>query len=195
LADLPEISSVLQRQADSTTQLIQRILSRAQLAAGIHSGCHFDLATHLPGLLDTLQRMYQEKNLSIATFLPEKLATRMDAQDMLELLGNLLDNACKWAKQEIRLTIKHNTVTASAPTATLEILIEDDGPGIPADAIDKVTRRGGRLDEEVEGHGMGLAIASDIVECYQGRLQLQRSETLGGLSVVVMLPSGAALVR
>lgn len=180
LAALPEITSVLQRQAETTTQLIQRILNRARLAGAAQTGTPFDFNTDLPSLLDTLRRMYKDKTLSITTSLPDNLTTRIDAQDMLELLGNLLDNACKWAKHEVSVSV--------SLTDGLSMVIEDDGPGIPSGSIDTITRRGGRLDETVEGHGMGLAIAGDIVECYQGELDFSRSEKWGGLCVIVKLP-------
>jgi len=94
-------------------------------------------------------------------------------------LGNLMDNACKWAAQRVELAI--------APDADdLEITIEDDGPGVSDDAIESLTRRGTRLDESVSGHGLGLAVASDIARQYHGGLAFGRAG-LGGLRVTATL--------
>ncbi|MCP5162169.1 MAG: sensor histidine kinase [Hahellaceae bacterium] len=180
LSHLPDIAQVLQRQAETTTQLIQRILNRARLAGSAPSASAFDFSVDFPGLLQTLQMMYRDKSLVVNSTVPEGIGTRIDAQDMLELLGNLLDNACKWARHEVSILVSLSD--------SLNLTIEDDGPGIPEDAIDTITRRGGRLDERVEGHGMGLAIVGDIVECYQGELRFSRSMTLGGLAVQIKLP-------
>lgn len=181
LGELPEISSILKRQSDTTAQLIHRILARAKLAGGAQTGRVFCFNEDLPDLLNTLRMMHRDKSLSVVSHLPDNLSTRIDAQDMLELMGNLLDNAFKWAKQEIEITVVH--------LDGLRIEIEDDGPGIPPENWGTIARRGKRLDESVEGHGMGLAIVGDIVDDYQGELHFNRSAKLGGLSVTLVLPS------
>ena len=107
-----------------------------------------------------------------------------DREDLLELLGNLLDNACKWADAEIRLS------TSETPHSYL-LAVEDDGPGIPQSQRDQVFSRGTRLDEQIDGHGLGLGIVRDIVEVWGGVLQLQESE-LGGLRVLIELPKRQA---
>jgi signal transduction histidine kinase len=104
----------------------------------------------------------------------------LDREDMLELVGNLLDNACKWAASRavLRLSIEQGTFV---------LVIEDDGPGVPEPQRERLLERGLRLDERVEGHGLGLSIVREIVDSYDGRLELDDSE-LGGLRVVVRLP-------
>jgi len=99
---------------------------------------------------------------------------------MMELLGNLLDNAYKWAKYKIRITVSSNQ--------QLHISLEDDGPGIVAEQLDELSQRGKRLDETMEGHGFGLAIASDTVNEYQGEITFDKSTELGGFRVDVVLP-------
>src|SRR5690606_963987 len=103
-----------------------------------------------------------------------------DQEDMLELLGNLLDNACKWCRKNVRLDVRNS--------GGVVFTVEDDGPGCSPDELDILTRRGFRLDESRPGSGLGLAIVSDIVDSYGGQLQFSRSPTLGGLSVEVRLP-------
>ncbi|WP_419188529.1 ATP-binding protein [Stutzerimonas stutzeri] len=100
---------------------------------------------------------------------------------MLELLGNLLDNACKWASSRVELTIERSG-------DGFVLLVDDDGPGIPAQQRDKVIDRGVRLDETAEGHGLGLGIVSDILTAWRGEWNLEESP-LGGLRVRVALPA------
>jgi len=114
---------------------------------------------------------------------PPGLLLPWDREDVLELLGNLLDNACKWADSEVRLGI--------APTAEgYRLWVDDDGPGIPESQRLQVLERGSRLDEQVEGHGLGLGIVRDIVDAWGGRLALLESP-LGGLRVSMELPRKA----
>jgi signal transduction histidine kinase len=99
----------------------------------------------------------------------------------MELLGNLLDNACNWAGQRVRLTVTETT-------AGLTLIVDDDGPGCDPELLDLLTARGSRVDEVGPGHGLGLAIVSEIVEQYHGQLQLDRSPQLRGLRVRVQFP-------
>ena len=107
-----------------------------------------------------------------------------DREDILELLGNLLDNACKWADSEVHLSILRQQNGFS-------LLVDDDGPGIPALKRAEVFSRGARLDEQITGHGLGLGIVRDIVEAWGGQLQLLDSP-LQGLRVRIDLPERIA---
>ncbi|TIV98974.1 MAG: GHKL domain-containing protein, partial [Mesorhizobium sp.] len=107
-----------------------------------------------------------------------------EREDLEELLGNLLDNAMKWAKSAVAVTI----ATISGSGNLFEIVIEDDGPGIPEDSAREVLKRGKRLDETKPGTGLGLAIVADLVNEYGGSLALERSG-MGGLRAVVRLRS------
>lgn len=109
------------------------------------------------------------------------LMVRMDAQDIEEVLGNLLDNALKWCRSAL-------TLRAQARSGGVEILIEDDGPGIPAADRVEAMRSGARLDTSKPGTGLGLAIASDLLQAYGAALALEDSATLGGLAVRITLP-------
>ncbi len=109
------------------------------------------------------------------------LTVRMDTQDIEEVLGNLLDNALKWCRSTV-------TLSARKRTGGIEIVIEDDGPGIPEADRAEVMRSGTRLDSSKPGTGLGLAIASDLLQAYGATLVLEDSATLGGLAVRVMLP-------
>jgi len=100
---------------------------------------------------------------------------------LLELLGNLLDNAWQWAATTVRLT-------ASVTERELCLRVEDDGAGCPPKQMELLQQRGARIDESRAGHGLGLAIAGDIVRQYSGALRLDRSTALGGLMAEVTLP-------
>lgn len=170
----------LVEQSTSMKQMIDRELRRARLAGEGPVGTFFDVDTELPLLLKTLHSMHRQKDIAMDTVFPPHLTLPFDREDMLELLGNLLDNAFKWAQQNIHLQLSIDT--------QLNIVVEDDGPGVDAEAIEHLTQRGRRLDESVHGHGLGLAIVDDIVAQYHGTLTFSRSPELHGLSVQVALP-------
>ncbi len=159
-------------------QLMERELKRARIAGAGLPGQHFDAAAELPVLIDVLKRVYQQKNLQITYQIEHNKEYTADRNDMLELLGNLLDNACKWANSQVRCCIESDQ--------GLSIMIEDDGEGCDDQQLSNLIHRGTRIDESVSGSGLGLAIVNDIVDLYQGELLFQRSE-LGGLEVRVKL--------
>ncbi|HEY9200165.1 MAG TPA: sensor histidine kinase [Gammaproteobacteria bacterium] len=170
----------LTEQVDVIVQLSDRILKRARLAGHSHSGKYFCFDKDLSALIDTLGLMYPQSNIQIEQRIDDNVNCPIDREDMMELLGNLLDNACKWAQHKVRITVSSDQ--------QLNISVEDDGPGIAADQVHELSRRGRRLDESVEGHGFGLAIASDTVSEYQGQMRFSKSTELGGLNVDIVLP-------
>ena len=137
----------------------------------------------LPSLREMLQLIHGE-HLRISCRAEPGLRLPFDREDLLELLGNLLDNACKWAAGEVRLQVEKRE-------DGYRLLVDDDGPGIAEELRDSVLERGTRLDEQVAGHGLGLGIARDIAAACGGSLALEGSE-LGGLRVRVALPRRAA---
>ncbi|OCW23196.1 sensor histidine kinase [Pseudomonas aylmerensis] len=179
LKDHPELSKLLRDQLEQVQQRLNRELNRARLAGETLPGALFDCEKELPGLLATLNMIHGE-HLDLSYQVAPGLHLPWDREDLLELLGNLLDNACKWADAEVRLSI------SETPQGYL-LAVEDDGPGIPETQRDQVFSRGARLDEQIDGHGLGLGIVRDIVEVWGGVLQLQESE-LGGLKALIELP-------
>ena len=109
--------------------------------------------------------------------------------DLQELLGNLLENAFKWANSRVLLTATPTT-TVGNRRAGLLLAVDDDGPGIAEEDVAHVLQRGVRGDERVQGHGIGLAIVQDLVRGYRGELQVTRSQELGGARFEVILPQG-----
>jgi signal transduction histidine kinase len=160
--------------------LINRELKRARLAGKGTTTHHFDAVAELPELVKVLKRSHQHKKLQIKYNLSENVQPFGDREDMLELLGNILDNACKWASSRVECTIVQKQ--------SYQITIADDGNGLNQDQLDHLAQRGVRLDESVEGSGLGLAIAKDIVSLYGGHLSFQKSSELGGLQVSIVLP-------
>lgn len=176
----PELQGGLREQLELIEQRLARELGRARLAGDVLPGAHFECAAELPALFSTLE-MIHDRGLSLEWEAPPMLRLPWDREDVLELLGNLLDNACKWAERRVSLSIE-------ATAEGYRMLIDDDGPGVSESRRNEVLERGVRLDEQVTGHGLGLGIVRDIVDSWQGRLQLQDSP-LGGLRVNIELPT------
>ena len=164
---------------------IARELRRARVMGGAAPGALFDPARDVDDLLGTLRAIYRDRPLDVSTDLRAPRAFAADREDMLELLGNLLDNAFKWAHSRIQVTLD------TGPGEALLLVVADDGPGVPEAERSSLFERGRRLDEATVGHGLGLAIADDIVGFYQGSLTLDRDPALGGLRVQVALPAPA----
>ena len=182
LRDAPQVRVQLREQLQQIQQRLSRELNRARLAGDALPGAQFDCDAELPGLLSTLGMIHGE-GLELSQRVPPGLLLPWDREDLLELLGNLLDNACKWADSEVQLSIEEHS-------ECYLLVIDDDGPGIPASDRQQVLERGSRLDEQVDGHGLGLGIVRDIVEVWSGQMTLQDSP-LGGLRVSIELPRRA----
>ena len=178
LRSLSEISQTLQTQTNNMQRIMERVLKRARMAGSGPILLKFDIYREIPVLIKVLQNMYRDKNLTINFNVPESVILLVDREDMLELTGNLLDNACKWAKTRIDLSFDINK--------DIRMIIEDDGPGVSDADIVNLTQRGSRLDEAVSGHGLGLSITQLIIEQYGGQLNFGRSVTLGGFYVEVL---------
>jgi signal transduction histidine kinase len=181
LRQTPELKKTIAAQVGAMQRTTDHILKRARLAGEGPVNTICDITAEVPLLIETLRKMHAPRSINVELHITEGIEIRADREDLLELLGNLMDNAFKWAKEKIHLSIK--------PTAgQVQITIEDDGPGVPAEAIEKLAERGARLDEQTEGHGLGLAIVQDIVELYNGSITMGRSVQLQGFQVRVTLP-------
>ncbi|MBL4911385.1 MAG: hypothetical protein JKX78_15410 [Alteromonadaceae bacterium] len=181
LDNLPEIKQTLLKQSHNTKQLTQRILNKARLAGSLKSHSYFDFTHDLDDLIATLKMMYSTKNLHIIKNIEPLSSTQFDREDMLELLGNILENACKWATSTVEIDINHTR-------AQINIGVSDDGKGIAEKQLTIIQQRGTRLDESIEGHGLGLGIVSDIIEFYQGKISYLPAIKLSGLYVKITLP-------
>lgn len=166
-------------QVERIRQLMDRELKRSRLVGEGLSGQRFDPGKEMPDLVGLLGQVYMEKQLSIDYEIDQRVTPFGDREDMLELLGNLLDNACKWATSRVVCRLSRDEM--------LTLSIEDDGEGLASADLEKLVHRGVRLDESREGHGLGLSIVKDVVELYGGSIDFLQSEELGGLKVVVHL--------
>ena len=171
----------LRQQLQHIRALTERELKRARIAGGGAPGQRVLLEQEIADLVDTLRRIHRERNLQFFVHVPAGCQFPVDRDDWLELLGNLLDNACQWAAGTVQLRVEINT-------AGLLLRVEDDGPGCEPVQLEWLRQRGIRIDESRVGHGLGLAIAGDIVEQYGGTLTLGRSAALGGFLAEVTLP-------
>ncbi len=180
------LAETVQKQSTIMRRHIDHHLARAR-AAGRSKviGVRADTGKAIADLIRVMARIYQEKDLTFDTECEEGLFFWGERQDLDEMLGNLLDNACKWAKSQVRVTAK-KTGNGNGETA-FKITIEDDGPGIPESERDRLFERGRRMDETVPGSGLGLAIVKDIAQLCGGSVRLEASP-LGGLKANVTLP-------
>jgi signal transduction histidine kinase len=171
---------VMRSQIAAMRAQLERALQRARLAPERQNGERFQPSSDLPWLLASLQEAHAHR-VDITHQGDMVTAWPFDREDMIELLGNLLDNACKWGRHSASLNW-------TMDDTGLRVVVEDDGAGLSEAARSAVLNRGVRLDESTPGHGLGLGIVSDLVEAYEGRLDLGES-VLGGLRVEVQLPN------
>jgi signal transduction histidine kinase len=165
---------------------VQYYLDRARAAAlsGALGGVT-EVVPSLEALLRTFMKISQDREIAGSHAVPKTLRFRGEKQDFEEMLGNLLDNAFKWASSKVEVSLESGKADDNEKMA---LLIDDDGPGLPHDAMAEVLKRGRRLDEATPGSGLGLSIVVDLAKLYGGELTLQRSP-LGGLRARLVLPS------
>jgi signal transduction histidine kinase len=172
--------AVLKAETEKMRRVVERHLINARATAGRRlPGTQASLDAVLDDVRFSMSRLYPARTLTFDA--PQGLEFAGSDDDLGEMVGNLADNACKWAKQAV-------VIRATRRDGRLEIAVEDDGSGLPEEAHGQALARGGRLSETVPGHGLGLAIAVELAELYDGSLWLGRSP-LGGLSAVLDLPA------
>jgi signal transduction histidine kinase len=171
-------------QVDRMRKHIDYHLAQARAAAsGAAPGTHCAIKPSADALARTLLRLHADRGIAIDVDVPSDLAVRCQREDLDEMLGNLLDNACKWTRSRI-------VVSSNANNGHTVIIVDDDGPGLAPAMRESVLRRGVRADEAVPGSGLGLAIVRDLVELYGGSIELAESDN-GGVSARLQLPSHA----
>ncbi len=176
------LADAVTKQVGSMRRQVDHYLTRARAAGALDVlGNRTPVAPVLEDLARVLRRIHEERGIAIEVHCPAKLAFRGERQDLEEMAGNLMDNACKWARSRV-------LVTAAPMGATFRVAVEDDGEGLTAEEREMVGERGERLDESVPGTGLGLAIVRDIAKLYGGRFELEAAE-LGGLSARLTLPA------
>lgn len=180
------LADVVIRQTEAMRQQVDHHLRRARAAARTQGqGERTSVAEVLDELSRTLERIYRDKGVSIDWDAPEDIYFLGERQDLLEIAGNAVENACKWCKAKVR--VRADTVGP----ARFRLVVDDDGPGLPPDRRDEVVRRGTRLDETAPGSGLGLSIVDELARAYGGGLSLADSP-LGGLRLETDLPRAEA---
>jgi two-component system, OmpR family, sensor histidine kinase PhoQ len=178
--------ALLAAQLDRMQDIVRHQLDRAAAAAPVIGTVALKIAPALAELAAALGKVHAERGLAIAVEAPAELAYPLERGDFLEIAGNLADNACKWARREVRIAASA-WMDAGWRRSGLVLTVSDDGPGIPADERARVRGRGVRLDERVPGQGLGLAMVDEIVKAYGGSFELGASAA-GGLMAVARLP-------
>lgn len=162
----------LKEQLDRITSMIEHQLKRAASSGQDIWKKQIEIKPVAEKLIAALNKIYRHKDLRITLHCPTSAVFRGDETDLMEILGNLLDNACKACHHQVKLTVQ-------TEHQHLLLSIEDDGPGVPAEKRQQLFERGARLDTYKDGHGVGLAIVAELVQSYSGKLNLDDSE-LGG---------------
>lgn len=182
--DQGPLADIVRRQSEVMKGQVDHHLRRARAAARAAHG--LGEKTPVGEVLDEmavmLERVFQSKGVEIDWRAPDELAFLGERQDLQEILGNLIENACIWSRRRVRIS------AGASGLGQMIAVVEDDGPGLPADQRDGVLKRGARLDENAPGSGLGLSIVDDLTRAYGGRLTLGDSD-LGGLKAVLELPA------
>jgi len=177
-----ELADAIAHQVERMRRQVEYHLARARAAAsGATPNARCLVTDSSDGLVRTLLKLYAGRELDIHVEVQKDYAVRVQREDLDEMLGNLLDNACKWAKSRV-------VVGASVKEAAIAITVDDDGPGLPGTLRTVVLQRGIRADEASPGSGLGLAIVRDLAELYGGSISLGDSPR-GGLRAQLTLPS------
>lgn len=177
----PETRSLLVGRLRGIHQQVENELRRARLA-GPTVGMQCQPVPQAKNLVRLCRTLYPDRTIVSSSNLDDRLTLPIESQDFNELLGNVLDNACKWSQSEVRLEM-----TCSAASG-FRICVEDDGPGVAPENRESLGQRGLRLDEQVPGHGLGLSIVRDLIERYQGELHFATGAK-GGLRVDIRFSS------
>ena len=164
-------------------------LQRARLAAGMAAviGTVTDVRSVVTALARTMEKIHHDRGVSIELDATEDARFRGERQDLEEMLGNLVDNACKWAQSRVAIEVFAQTLGAAEDPRVVRITVDDDGPGLSPAQREQVARRGRRLDETKPGSGLGLSIVVELAALYGGELKLATAP-IGGLRAELVLP-------
>jgi signal transduction histidine kinase len=180
------LAAKVTEQANIMRDQIARHLERARLAAGLKVvGSVTSVVPVVAALIRTMQKIHQGRGVAIDLDAPAEVRFRGEQQDLEEMVGNLVDNACKWAQMRVSVEI---VAERRDSMPVVRIIIDDDGPGLNPAQRDQVARRGRRLDETKPGSGLGLSIVLELAGLYGGNLQLSNAP-IGGLRVELVLPA------
>jgi signal transduction histidine kinase len=185
-----DVAAAIAEQVERMRRQIDYHLAQARAAAsGATPGARCAVLDSASGLARTLQRLYADRGIAIELDVADDHIVRCQREDLDEMLGNLLDNACKWARSRVILSSQLPSASGASRDADgVAIVVDDDGPGLAPTMREAVLQRGVRADEAAPGSGFGLAIVREIAEVYRGSIVLEGSP-LGGLRARLVLPA------
>ena len=184
-----EVAARIREQAALMRDQVTYHLDRARAAALAGTlGSVTEVEPPVAGLLRTFGKIYRDKALTLESAIDPAARFRGERQDFEEMAGNLIDNACKWARAAVRVEAR---VVEDRDRPRLVLAVSDDGPGLKPEERAEMVKRGRRLDETKPGSGLGLSIVSDLAALYRGALRLEEAEG-GGLKAVLDLPGATA---
>lgn len=178
-----QLPDIVRKQTEIMKAQVDHHLRRARAAARAQLlGERTPIAEVLDEMAVMLERVFEWKNVEIDWRAPDELGFRGERQDLQEILGNLMENACKWSKRRVRIS------AGATGLGQMVVVVEDDGPGLPAEQREAALQRGMRMDETTPGSGLGLSIVVELTRAYGGRITLSDSD-MGGLKVLLELPT------
>ena len=173
-------AQAVEEQLEQMDRIVGYHLQRAAASGSGALGTPVVLRAAVERVVAAIKKVYSDKALDVGVDISEDLRFRGDEGDLTEVLGNLVDNACKWCRSTVR-------ISATGGKGLLRLRFEDDGRGINDGDVARVFARGVRADESVPGHGIGLSVVREIVHAYGGKVRIGKS-TLGGAMVELQLP-------
>jgi signal transduction histidine kinase len=177
----------VKEQADIMRDQVARHLERARLAARLTVvGTVTDVAPVVTALARTMEKIHHDKAVTVAVVADQQAKFRGERPDLEEMIGNLVDNACKWAASRVAVSVAREV---SEKGLAIRIVVDDDGRGLSQGQREQVAKRGQRLDETKPGSGLGLSIVVELARLYGGSLVLGEAPT-GGLRAELVLPAG-----
>jgi two-component system sensor histidine kinase PhoQ len=186
-AGYDELRAEVQAQVQRMNEIVGYQLSRAARSGHTLYAAPLEIEPRAEEIVASLEKVYADKGVLCEFELDPEARFHGELGDLQELLGNLLENAFKWAKRRVLLTVQV-LPAAGGRRPGVRIAVEDDGPGIPEESVEHILQRGVRGDERVQGHGIGLSIVQDIVAAYRGELEVGRATELGGARFQVTFP-------
>jgi two-component system sensor histidine kinase PhoQ len=175
-----ERDDTMQEQIQRMNAIVEYQLQRAATAGAVSIGKAVNIKALTERLLESLSKIYKDRNITVNIAINGQLHFKCDEGDLMEIIGNLLDNAFKWAHQRIE-------ITAEQINNRIQLTVSDDGPGIPDDKAEQLLQRGVRADQSAAGHGIGLSIVKNIVQAYHGNITIKRNRP-DGACITISLP-------
>jgi two-component system sensor histidine kinase PhoQ len=177
----------VQEQISRMNEIVEYQLQRAAAKGEQNTIKTVDLAIVIRKICVTLNKVYIDKKINFGITVPEQCLIYCEEGDLYEIVGNLMDNACKWCHRSVKVSIALNQ-RKNRRNFSVMLQIEDDGPGIPVGKFNDILKRGIRADENIHGHGIGMTVVYELIGLLGGKLEGGKSATLGGMRWSVYFP-------